>query len=182
MVELVSDIAVRSLDAALLRARRDELVALLADAVDGGASVGDVLPHATGEYVRQWDEVAVEVKNGECFVLACERDGRIVGAVQLAPCTKANGRHRGEVRKLIVLHEMRGEGIGARLMREVEVLAAQRGHRLLLLDTRADSAAEHLYRKLGWQPFGTVLDYAVDPDGTPAGCVFFFKRCGERTA
>jgi GNAT superfamily N-acetyltransferase len=74
---------------------------------------------------------------------------------------------------------MRGEGIGARLMREVEAFATRRGHRLLVLDTRAHSEAEHLYRKLGWQAFGSVPDYASDPDGTLAYCVFFFKRCGE---
>ena len=170
---------VRALDAAALRARRNELVELIADAVDGGASVGYVLPHSTPDYVHLWDDVAAAVNAGECDVLVCERGGRIVGTVQFAPCVKPNGRHRGEVRKLLVLREMRGEGIGARLMREVEALAARRGQRLLVLDTRADSEAEHLYRKLGWQAFGTVPDYASDPDGTPADCVFFYKRCGE---
>ena len=50
------------------------------------------------------------------------------------------------------------------------------GIRLLLLDTREASAAEALYRRSGWTAFGAVPDYACDPDGTPAGCVFFFKR------
>ena len=170
---------VRALDVAELRARRTELVALIADAVDGGASVGYVLPHSTADYVRLWDDVALAVNAGECAVLVCEREDRIVGTVQFAPCDKPNGRHRAEVRKLLVLREMRGEGIGARLMREVEAFATRRGHRLLVLDTRADSEAEHLYRKLGWQAFGSVPDYASDPDGRLADCVFFFKRCGE---
>jgi hypothetical protein len=43
----------------------------------------------------------------------------------------------------------------------------------------AHSEAEHLYHKLGWRAFGSVPDYASDPDGTLADCVFFFKRCGE---
>ena len=170
---------VRTLDAALLRARRDELVALVADAVDGGASIGFVLPHAIDDYRRFWDGVAAAAEAGERVVLACEREGRIVGAVQFEPCAKANGRHRGEVQKLLVLRSARGDGIGAALMHAVEARAAKRGHRLLVLDTRVDSAAERLYRRLGWQAFGTVPDYAVDPDGTPAACVFFFKRCVE---
>ena len=173
---------VRALDVAEFSERRNELVELIADAVDGGASVGYLLPHSTADYVRLWDDVAHAVAGGECAVLVCERDGRIIGTVQFAPCGKPNGRHRGEVRKLLVLREVRGEGIGARLMREVEALAARRGQRLLVLDTRADSEAEHLYRKLGWQAFGTVPDYANDPDGAPADCVFFYKRCGEGTA
>ena len=179
MAETLAAVAVRELDAALVRARRAELVALLADSVDGGASIGYVLPHATADYARFWDGVADDVSVGERMVLGCERDGMIVGSIQLAPCTKANGRHRAEVQKLMVLRAARGEGIGTRLMRDVEALAARRGFRLLLLDTRADSTAERLYRRLGWHPFGRVPDYASDPDGTLAECVFFFKRCGE---
>ncbi|MEO8677191.1 MAG: hypothetical protein ABI569_16565, partial [Casimicrobiaceae bacterium] len=81
---------VRALDAAELRARRNELVELIADAVDGGASVGYLLPHSTTDYVRLWDDVAQAVAGGECAVLVCERDGRFVGTVQLAPCGKPN--------------------------------------------------------------------------------------------
>ena len=46
----------------------------------------------------------------------------------------------------------------------------------LLLDTREASSAESLYRSSGWTAFGTVPDYACDPDRTLAGCVFFYKR------
>jgi len=178
----VIDAAVRAPGAAELRARRDELVALLADAVDGGASVGFVLPHASAEYERHWDEVAAAVDAGRSTVLVCERDGRLVGTVQLTPCARANGRHRAEVQKLLVLRAARESGIGTMLMHEVEALAIRRGHRLLLLDTRGDSAAERLYHRLGWQAFGSVPDYACDPDGTSAACTFFYKPCGERVA
>ncbi len=170
---------VRVADATELRARREELIALLADAVDGGASVGFVLPHARREYERHWDDVTAAVAAADAVVLLGERDGRIVGTVQLTPCARPNGRHRAEIQKLLVLRSERGRGFGPRLMREVEALAARRGHRLLLLDTRGESAAERLYRRLGWSAFGMVPDYACDPDGAPAACVFFYKRCGE---
>ncbi len=170
---------VRAIDAVELRARRDERVALLADAVDDGASVGFVLPHARSEYANHWDDVAAAVDAGRSEVLVAERGGRIAGTVQLTPCPRPNGRHRAEVQKLLVLRTARRGGLGTTLMHEVEALAARRGHRLLLLDTRGDSAAEHLYRRLGWQAFGSVPDYACDPDGTPAACTFFYKRCGE---
>jgi GNAT superfamily N-acetyltransferase len=171
---------VREADATLLRARREDLVALLGDAVEGGASVGFVLPHARAEYERHWDEVIAAVAAARVVVLVGEREGRIAGTVQLTPCTRPNGRHRAEVQKLLVLRSARGGGLGQRLMREVETVAVRRGHRLLLLDTRGESAAERLYRRLGWSAFGVVPDYACDPDGTLAACVFFYKRCGER--
>lgn len=170
---------VRGIGAAEMRTRRDDLCALLADAVDDGASVGFVLPHDRAAYERHWEEVAAAVDAGRSEVLVVERSGRIVGTVQLTPCHKPNGRHRAEVQKLLVLRAARHSGLGATLMHEVEALAASRGHRLLLLDTRGDSAAERLYRRLGWHAFGTVPEYACDPDGTPAACAFFYKRCGE---
>jgi len=175
----VADDAIRVATAAELRARRDEWVALLADAVEGGASVGFVLPHARVEYDRHWDGVAAAVEGGRCAVLFCERAGEIVGTVQLTPCARPNGRHRAEIQKLLVLRSAREAGIGSALMREVEALAVRQGHRLLLLDTRGDSAAERLYHRLGWHAFGTVPDYACDPDGTPASCTFFYKSYGE---
>ncbi len=173
---------VRGILATELRSRRDELCALLADAVDDGASVGFVLPHDRAAYGKHWDEVAAAAEAGRSEVLVAESDGRIVGTVQLTPCPKPNGRHRAEVQKLLVLRAARRSGLGATLMREVEALAASRGHRLLVLDTRQDSAAERLYRRLGWQAFGTVPDYACDPDGALAACAFFYKRCGGEAA
>jgi acetyltransferase len=168
----------RGVDATELRARRDEFVALLADAIESGASVGFVLPFSVGDLEPFWDDVAAGLDVGGRELLVHEDDGRIVGTVQLVPCDKPNGRHRAEVQKLIVMRRARGAGIGGRLMREVERRAAARGHRLLLLDTREGSAADRLYRRLGWQAFGAVPDYALDPDGTPAACVFFYKQCG----
>ena len=175
----MTDHAVRVAGAAELRARRDELAALVSDAVDGGASIGFVLPHAPAEYDRHWDDVAAAVDAGRSVVLVCERARRIVGTVQLTPCARPNGRHRAEVQKLLVLRSARQAGIGTMLMREVEALAILRGYRLLLLDTRGDSVAERLYRRLGWLAFGKVPDYARDPDGTLASCTFFYKPCSE---
>ena len=164
------------LSAPALRVRRDELVALLRDAVEGNASVGFVQPLAESSLQAFWDDIAAEVEAGERSALAAEQDGRIVGSVQLAPCTKDNGRHRAEVQKLLVHSGARRRGIARALMDAVEAHARAQGIRLLLLDTREASAAESLYRRSGWTAFGTVPDYACDPDGTPADCVFFYKR------
>lgn len=159
-----------------LRARRAEFVALLRDAVDGNASVGFVQPLAQTALDAYWNAVADEVEAGGRTVLAVEQGGRIAGSVQLAPCTKDNGRHRADVQKLLVHSGARRRGLARALMDAVEVQARTQGIRLLLLDTREASAAESLYRRSGWTAFGTVPDYACDPDGAPAGCVFFYKR------
>ena len=165
-----------TVDAPALRVRRAEFVALLRDAVDGDASVGFVQPLAEPTLQAFWNDTAAGVEEGTRTVFAVERDGRIVGSVQLAPCPKDNGRHRAEVQKLLVLSDARRRGIARALMNAVEAHARMHGIRLLLLDTREASAAETLYRRSGWTAFGTVPDYACDPDRTLAGCVFLYKR------
>lgn len=165
-----------AVDAEALRARRSQWVDLLADAVTGGASVGFVLPPDRDALAAFWDGIADDIARGERVVYAVERGGRIVGSVQVAPCLKPNGRHRAEIQKLVVLSTARGCGIARTLMAAAEAHAARAGWWLLVLDTREDSTAELLYRKLGWNETGRVPDYARDPDRTLATCVFFWKR------
>jgi hypothetical protein len=48
---------------------------------------------------------------------------------------------------------------------------------MLTLDTKAGSAAETLYRQLGWIHVGTIPRFAMDPDGTtPHGAAIFYKE------
>lgn len=173
---VAQDLTIAELPARAIDERLDELVGLLADAVDGNASVGFVSPLAAGELEAYWREAALDVEDGVRTVLVAERDGRLVGTVQLAPCGKPNQRHRADVQKLLVRAAHRGQGIGAALMAAIEALAVARGRWLLTLDTRSDSASDRLYRRLGWTEVGTIPDFAVDPDRTLAPCVFFYKR------
>lgn len=167
--------AVGELGAEGVRDAIDDLVALLADAIEDNASVGFVSPVANGELEAFWNEVALDVDDGWRHVLAAREDGRIVGTVILAPSMKANQVHRAEVQKLLVKRASRGRGVGVMLMRRVEAMAAAMGRWLLTLDTRGASDAERLYRRLGYVEVGSIPDYAVDPDRRFAACTFFYK-------
>lgn len=166
-------------DAATLRARRAEFVGLLADAVADNASVGFVLPPDHAALDRFWDGIAADVESGLRTVLVAERDGRVAGSVQVAPCGKDNGRHRAEIQKLLVHTTARRRGLARALMHAAEAHARRSGCWLLVLDTRSGSAAEAMYRGMGWHETGRVPDYACDPDRTLAECTFFWKRLPE---
>ncbi|MBY0459393.1 MAG: GNAT family N-acetyltransferase [Gemmataceae bacterium] len=154
------------------------LAELLTDAVDGGASVGFLAPLARADAEAYWRGVFAALGDGVCLWVA-EADGRVVGSAQLAPCVKPNGRHRAEVQKLFVLGAFRGRGIATDLMRAVERHAAALGRTLLVLDTQAGSAAETLYRKLGWQKAGEIPDYAASPNGELQATAYYFKAIGR---
>jgi len=156
--------------------RRSELVELLADAVEGGASMNYVLPVRRDELDAYWKGVTVDVENGARIVLALIEDDCVKGSVQLVPCRKPNQPHRADVEKLLVHSTYRQRGAGTALMNALERNARDRGRWLLTLDTRSGSTADVLYARWGWQTVGRIPDYALDPDGTPAACTFYWKR------
>lgn len=147
---------------------------LLRDAVEGGASIGFVLPLADEPVATYWLEVVASLGDARVLWIATEGDA-VVGAIQLSRCEKANGRHRAEVQKLMVLRTVRGRGIASRLMAALEAHARALGLRLLSLDTETGSEAESVYRHLGWIRAGEIPDYAARPDGTLHPTTHYFK-------
>ncbi len=160
-------------------AHRDQLCALLTDAVDDGTSLGFLTPLATETAAAYWHsvEAALQASALVLFVAADGEDGgRIVGTVQLAPCTRENSRHRAEIKKLCVLRSHRGRRIASQLMRTAEDHARAMGRTLLVLDTHQGRQAEAVYAHLGWQRAGAIPNFAATPDGVLHATVFFYKQ------
>lgn len=141
----------------------DAFAALLHGCVHAGASIGFILPHTLDDARCYWlTKVAPTVRAGGVLLLAARQGDRLVGTVQLDHDTPGNGRHRGEVRKLLVDPHARRMGIGRALIRAVEHDARALGRTLLTLDTRTDSEAEPLYSELGFQQAGIIPFYCRD--------------------
>ncbi|WP_227870193.1 GNAT family N-acetyltransferase [Streptomyces otsuchiensis] len=156
-----------------------DLAGLLADSVDGGASVGFVKPFEHEEAERWWRDRADAVAAGTLAVWTAREDGgAVAGTVSLGLEEKPNAAHRAEIRKLLVRRESRGAGLGRALLAAAEQSAARAGVTLLMLDTATASTADHLYRNTGWSCYGVVPDYAADPDGVLEDCSFYYKRIG----
>ena len=144
--------------------------------VDGGASVGFVPPIAAKDATAYWESVAAALKGGGRRLWIARADGAgIVGTVQLGLASQANGRHRAEVIKLMVLGSARRQGIGRLLMEAAEAEARTLGRTTLVLDTRQGDPSEALYRGMGWQPGGTIPHYARSADGTLHTTAFYYK-------
>ena len=149
---------------------------LLQDVVDGGASVGFLPPLSAEEASAYWDSVAAALEaGGRRLWIARATDGRILGTVQLDLASQANGRHRAEASKLMVVSSARRQGIGSLLMEAAEAEARGLGRTTLVLDTRQGDPSEALYRGMGWQPAGTIPRYARSADGTLHTTAFYYK-------
>jgi acetyltransferase len=167
---------IRRLEAAAAEALLGKLCALLRDAVLSGASIGFVLPLAPGELEAYWQDVLEAVRERGRILLAAFEGETLIGSVQLGPEPRANGRHRAEVMKLMVLRSHRGRGVGRALMQALLEAARASGRTLLLLDVRSDDPAERLYRTLGFVPFGRVPGHARSPDGRLADTSFHYLQ------
>jgi GNAT superfamily N-acetyltransferase len=154
----------------------DGLADVLADAVNGGASVGFVTPFGPGDAREWWRSLSADIEAGRVILLVAREGARVVGTVQLRLAAWPNGRHRAEVAKLLVHRDARRRGVARRLMAAIEEVARREGRSLLILDTLQGSEADNLYRSLGWTEAGTVPDYAAWPDGRLAPTVIFYRQ------
>jgi GNAT superfamily N-acetyltransferase len=149
----------------------EDLTDVLVDCVNEGASLGFHAPLAP-ETARAW--WARFPRDGVILLLA-ERDGRIVGTVQMHPAESANGAHRGEVAKLLVHPAQRRQGIARALLAALETEARAAGKTLLHLDTREGDPSNDLYAALGYCEAGRIPEWARDAAGNFSATVFWYK-------
>ncbi|MBV9260120.1 MAG: GNAT family N-acetyltransferase [Pseudolabrys sp.] len=163
------------LDAAAAKAAIPQLAEVLADCVQGGASVNFMLPYHAGDAAKFFDKAVASVMRGDTILLAAKVDDRIVGTVQLGLDTPPNQPHRAEVKKMLVHRSARDKGVGTALLAAVEQQARSKGRTLLVLDTASD-AAMRLYERGGWQKLGTIPDYALWPGGGFCDSTYYWKK------
>jgi GNAT superfamily N-acetyltransferase len=167
---------IEALDAAAVRRHAAELIDILVDCVDGGASVGFLPPLGRDEAAAYWASVADALAAGSRMLLVARRAGAPAdGTVQLDLATRANGLHRAEVVRLLVHRRARRHGLGRALMRAIEDEARRRGRTTLVLDTREGDPSERLYQALGWTRAGVIPRYARSADGALDGSAFYYK-------
>jgi len=168
-------VTIRELDADGYRAAIPGLAALLVDAVDGGASVNFVAGVTEEQAAAWWAERIEQVRDGVITALVAVDGEDVVGSLLLIRSTNPNSPHRAEIGKVLVHRLARRRGIGGALMRAIEERARADGRWMLVLDTVTGSAAESMYRALGWTELGVMPNHALLTDGTPAPTTFFWK-------
>ena len=153
------------------------MVALLQDAVNGGASVSFLAPLADELAITYWDKIAAEVGAGERLVLvAHEPDtNTILGCAHLVFLPQPNAAHRAEVQKVLVHSTYRRQGIATALMQAIEQEARRCKRTLLVLDTAQDGGAEALYERCGYVRVGIIPNYAIGTYGDYVRTVFYYR-------
>jgi ribosomal protein S18 acetylase RimI-like enzyme len=171
----IDDLVVRALGADEIERDGRALAGLLLDAFAGGAAMDMQAPLAESAAIAYWQGVAGEAARGEVEVLGAFVGERLVGTVQLKLAMPANQPHRAQVAKLMVGSAVRRRGIAHALMTCLHARARAHGRTLLTLETVSGSAAERLWRALGYVHAGTIPGYELRPDGSPADMAVYYK-------
>jgi putative acetyltransferase len=114
-----------------------------------------------------------QMDRAEFYVVAS--GSRVLGVGGIAPLAGGES-DTCELKKMYFLAETRGRGLGRRMVELLIDRARHHGYRQIYIETlRRMEAANHLYRKLGFQPLpanlgatghcGCDLFYAMDLDG-----------------
>ncbi len=151
---------------------------ILADSVAEGAAVSFMAPLPYDHAARFWSrDVQPEVAAARRVLFGAERDGELLGTVQLITAMPPNQPHRCEIAKMIVHPRARRLGIGRALMNCALDRARELRKTLATLDTRTGDMAEPLYASVGFEVAGVIPDYAWDPDGKAKhATTYMFRR------
>jgi GNAT superfamily N-acetyltransferase len=160
------------LDAAGVERHADELAQLLLDAHASNMALGLAAPLTREVAADAWRSLSG-------VLLGAVEDGILVGAVNLAPASTPNGRHRAEIQKLAVRADRRGAGVGGALLDAAADQARRLGLRLLWLTTHADTRSDHFYVARGWTRSGVIPEWSQAPDGRFATNAFFYLPLSE---
>jgi putative acetyltransferase len=92
-----------------------------------------------------------------CAYFVIERGGRVVGGAGVAPLEGGDPK-TCELRKMYFLPELRGQGMGARILRHCLRAAKELGYETCYLETLTGmDAAKHLYKKVGFKPLPRAM-------------------------
>lgn len=168
---------IEALDAAAAQAAIPRLSDILIACVAEGAGVSFWHPLSRETARAFWEASARDVATGGKRLIAGWVNGVLAGTVTLAPAPQQNQPHRADIAKVLVDPAYRRFGLARRMMLAAEAEALRLGRTLLTLDTRSGSAAEHLYRGMGWNEVGRIPGFALLSDGTAEDdTLFFWKR------
>ncbi len=171
-------VCVQRLDAPAALSAVRALADILVATVDDGASVSFLPPLLRADAEAFWRATAHAVADGSKILFAGWRDGLLAGTVTLTPASQPNARHRASLSKLLVHPASRDGGLGHALLDAAERQALTIGRTMLVLDTAPAGAAEHLYRRRGYQEAGRIPGYTRRSDGAMDATLLFWRVIG----
>ncbi len=165
---LGSPISIRRARAADL----DGLARIYADTARAFVAI-DALGHHVPDPAAVRGRIVVKLSDAALAMFVAEIAGEIVGLLELelvAPLPAGSLLRSDPAVEVgvAVREDRRGGGIGTALMRFAERWATEHERTMLILNTSfANTGAQHLYERLGYEPYGLLMRKSLDRDPGP---------------
>lgn len=140
-------------------------IAAMTDIWNEVVKVGTAFPQTEPLTVPQ--AAAFFASQSHCGVAENTESGEVLGLYILHPNNVGRCGHISNA-SYAVSAAARGQGVGERLVRDCLMQAKIRGFRILQFNAvvKTNTAARHLYEKLGFVPLGEIPEGFLMPDGT----------------
>ena len=123
--------------------------------------------------VQHWVE---SIRAGRTITVLARQDDAVIGEGTLLHNEASWTRHLGEIR-IQISPVARRRGLARLLAEEIDTVGTQLGLQLLTARMTLDqSAAQAVFRRLGFQREAVLWDYAITPDGKTRNVLVATKR------
>ena len=123
--------------------------------------------------VQHWVE---SIRAGRTITVLARQDDAVIGEGTLLHNEASWTRHLGEIR-IQISPVARRRGLARLLAEEIDTVGTQLGLQLLTARMTLDqSAAQTVFRQLGFQREAVLWDYAITPDGKTRNVLVATKR------
>lgn len=136
---------------------------------------GPIPPERAREAICKMGE---EVQSGRWHVFTGDFKGRPVAQCVLVPNTSPNNKHTAWIIRTMIDPEFRKHGLVRTGMKKLVERCESLGVEVLLIDVRAGTPAEAIWRHLGFQSIGVLPDYARI-DGKSYEGLFMYIRVAD---
>lgn len=123
--------------------------------------------------VEHW---VASIKAGRTITVLAKQDDAVLGEATLLHNEASWTRHLGEIR-IQIAPVARRRGLARLLAEEIDTIGTELGLQLLTARMTLDqSAAQAVFRQLGFQREAVLWDYAITPDGKTRNVLVATKR------
>jgi ribosomal protein S18 acetylase RimI-like enzyme len=128
------------------------------------------LPEGEQQSVREIVTKAVGPKDIPQYWFYRDKDGEVIGAGGIEKLPDTEG---GYFLSWFAIHkDFRKQGLGRKIVEQVEKYAGSLGGRFMTIDTGADNSAQAFYEKCGYTKVGQIPEYFEDHTGK----IIYFKK------
>lgn len=104
--------------------------------------------------------LSIRLSKADSVIFLAKEKDKPIGFTQLYKTfSSVSVQHSWILNDLYVLPELRGQGVGEKLLRRAQEFAVDNGAKGLSLETGNDNPAQKLYEKLGWEKDTDHLHY-----------------------